>query len=345
MKFSKLKLRRDIITDTIADEYEGVKISSAKNQNQSNLTIEMEGKVPATLILYYNKDGTTTIVTTSGKNKEFSLEVAKVIVKKCTINEIRTNSCYFKSIRKEDFDIILKYLSDEYQAEILSPTNINYGKQYKIKGVQGDTLNFNYWDKGALQIQGKPLLLFSQSLEILSELLPFKEVIQQQLEYYFYSIKTEIVIEELENRIPVSFSHLDDKIKAILTPAMVLRKTDLELQDYSCYAYPVLRALEGVIKQFFRDQGTIIQREGFGAYIKPTNTGTGYELTSSARTIISCSKKEMFIIDMYSFYYTNRHGLFHTDGLISTTRILTKPEAESIINDVLDIIETGYKSL
>lgn len=46
----------------------------------------------------------------------------------------------------------------------------------------------------------------------------------------------------------------------------------------------------------------------------------------------------------YSYYKKNRHGLFHIDGCIDTSRIVeTKEEAIDILGEIFDIFEYSCK--
>ena len=48
---------------------------------------------------------------------------------------------------------------------------------------------------------------------------------------------------------------------------------------------------------------------------------------------------------MYNYYRAKRHELFHMDGNVETSKILSRNEAESIINTTLNIIENAFVTL
>ncbi|MDE7310879.1 MAG: viroplasmin family protein [Eubacterium sp.] len=50
----------------------------------------------------------------------------------------------------------------------------------------------------------------------------------------------------------------EDTILKLLSPSVSLRKVNIDLEDYSCYTFPVLRALEGYIKYLFGLKGIVI---------------------------------------------------------------------------------------
>lgn len=345
MEFNKLHLNRELIETTINDNLNGAEIIEKKEPpGQIVYKFKVSGQPDANLNIYYNHDGTTSLTYKTGKNHDFSLSIAQTIVKKCSLKEFKAESFYIKKIREDDFETVLDFLKTECGAEIKEPTKIAHGKQVKAKGKQGDILSFNMFDNGSLQIQGKPLLLHSQTIEILSELLPFKDVIQQQLKFYETNITSADILGELENRIPTAYLSIDDKLKSIISPSIALRKVDIELTDYSAFAYPSLRGLEGVLKQIFRDKGIIVRSEdNFGDYF--IDKGIAIEIRKESKEIINCEKTCNCLIKLYSVYRSQRHALFHVDGLVSNTKIINRAEAEMLINLILNILEETFVSL
>jgi len=341
LSFSKLNINRSLIDKTIDDSLNGATILEKKVAlNNYTYKFKVPTQADASLNLYYNVDGTTTIQYQTGKNHDFSLKIAEAIKEQCSLKEFKADSFYIKKIAEVDFTTLLDFLKTECDAEVAEPTKLPHGNQYKVKGKQGDTLSFNFYNNGALQIQGKPRLLHNQTVEILSELLPFKEVIQEQLKFYETNISAGEILSELDNRLPVATSQLADKLKAIISPSLALRKIDIELTDYSAFAFPVLRGLEGVMKQIFRDKGIIVNKDGFGEYIE--DKGVSIKLNKETQDRINCTKSCKVLADMYSILKTQRNFLFHVDGLVDNTRILDRNQASSLINTVLNIIEDSF---
>ena len=97
------------------------------------------------------------------------------------------------------------------------------------------------------------------------------------------------------------------------------------------------------MKQIFRDKGIIVKKEGFGEYFK--NNGVDFKLTDATKSKINCSNTCGVLCDLYSLYNNKRHMVFHVDGLVETTKVLDRKEAEDIINSVLNAIESSYLKL
>lgn len=339
-----LSLDREKLKKIITDL--GGKYDIEVTEKPNGLTIykfRATGISPASLNVYNIKDGTTTLQYKTGANQDLSLEIANLIKDNCSIKEFKSNSFYLKSIRDEDFETLIEFLGEENTIESDSETDKKH-RTVKIKGHQGDTLTLHRHSNGSFQAQGKPRLLFNDVICLLSDLMPFKDVIESQLSFYETNLTSGDIIGELEIKLPVSWGHIDDKIKIILSPSIAITKTDLQLDDYSFFAFPALRALEGIMKQFFRDNDILINnKDGFHEYI--LNRGLKTILTEKSKEKINCQKTQKAICDIYSFYSINRHSLFHVEGTIVNTKVLSYQEARHIIDYAINLIENSFISI
>lgn len=338
MTFKGLSLNQKNL-DSVIESFENCTIKSKKVNTKYDTTyvLDVRGS-EASLNIYKNANGLTSINPKTGKNPDISTEVAEHIVKHCVLPDRKVDSLYLKEISREDFNTVVEFLV-ENDAEIEEEKNITGGIQKKIRGIQGDTLIFKHFDKQSLQIHGKPILLFHETIEILSELCPFKEVLELQLKYYSVDLKSNDVMKEMAERLPVAFPKLHDKLKIIISPSLALKKiVDIELLDYSTFAFPLLRGLEGVLKDLFYPLP--ITNEGFGESFYYHN-GEHF-LKNEVKQTISDWSKHNKIEKVYRYWVKYRHSLFHVDSNITTTRVLNRLEAETIINSALNIIEEVY---
>ena len=340
-----LNIDRDKIGKVINENYAS-KFDISLDEKPNNLWVykfKGTGIQPAILNVYYVNDGTTTLYYKLGTNQDLSLEIANLIKDNCSIKEFKSNSFYLKSIRDVDFETILEYLALENEIET-DEINIK-GRIVKVKGKQGDKITLHHFSNGAFQAQGKPRMIFNDVIAILSEVMPFKDIVNSQLEFYETNLTADDILGELETRLPISSQYLLDKVKSVLSPSLALKKFVIELDDFSAFAFPVLRGLEGVLKQIYFDNGIIIGKEGFRDYLQIDGGGINVTLSSNTTNKINCGKTHKAICDIYSFYNYNRHSLFHMDGTIVTSRILNRTEAESIINNALNLIESSISNI
>ncbi|MES2395491.1 MAG: type II toxin-antitoxin system RnlA family toxin [Bacteroidota bacterium] len=345
-EFKALVIDRQKIDTTIEECFNGCRITNKRENRPGDVTytIDVEGS-EALLTIYSNTDGTTSIAHNLGKKKDLSLQIAQVIKDKCGRKEININSFYIKKIAKEDLNTIFEFLA-ENGAEIGDSKSMPHGTQRKVIGKQGDILTFSYFTNDALQIQGKPVLLFNDTIEILSELLPFKEIIEQQLKYYSVNLTTGDIMGEMENRIPNAFPKLHDKIKAIISPSIALRKIkEIELMDYSSFVFPVLRGLEAIIKQLLSPDFIVKQDVGFKPYFLLNFKTQESYLNQEVKDILKNPKKCLCIEKAYNYYKFQRHRIFHADSIAANITVLNHAEALQIINASLNIIDEIYLDL
>ena len=301
------------------------------------------GEKLAQLNIYENNDGTTTLHYAVGQNQDLSQKIAEEIVKISAIKEFKSHSFYIKSIRNEDFkaliDIIIEY-GNIVEEEIVD------GKKttIKIRGKQGDKIVITKHSNNAFQVQGKPMLLFNEIIEVLSDFMAFEEIIQQQLTFYETNLTTADIRGELQAKLPNSFHLIEDKLKVIITPCLALQKIDIELEDYSAFAYPSLRAIEGVLKQIFLKNGkTIGYKEGFGEFIIKDNGK--YTLESEFEKELNNTGIASKICNLYKYYNIHRHSLFHIDEDIINSKVISLHEANNIITTSLAIIDDCHYCL
>lgn len=332
----------DVLNENLSDKY-----TISKESKPNGLIVYKfigTGIKPASLNIYFINGGTTTLHYKIGANQELSFDIASLIKEKCSIKEFKSNSFYLKAIRKVDFETILEFLVED-QNIILSDVIEKNGRKVKVEGFQGDEVTLFHYTNDAFMIQGKPRMLFNDIVVLLSEMMPFKDIIEKQLEFYETNLTATDIIGELENRLPISGKYLEDKIKIVFSPSLAVSKIIIELDDYSFFAFPALRGLEGVLKQIFKENGIVISsKDGFGDYIH-NRGGINTVLSDLSKEKIKCQKTENAICEIYSFYNSQRHSLFHMEGTVINSRILTFQEATHLINFTINLIESSFDSM
>lgn len=342
MSYENLKLDRDKILPTLQSLGLGI-VGPVLKGKEIHFQISYANEPDALLVFYYKKDGTTTISTSRGSNKQRSEELATIVSENCLFSNLDNISLYVK-VSRDDFNDAIAYLAEECDATLDSETNISGGKQYQYSGSRGDRLTIKFFDKKqAMQVQGKPLFLYSDLIEILCELLPYEQIVKPQFEARKIECTTTEILSELQVALPNAYDFLQDKTRAIISPSLALRRIDIELTDYTAFVMPALRGLEAYLKQLFLLKGiSVDSHKGFGSYL----TGSiPAKLNSSTTTLLGCSQTVSAIESSYQYWSSQRHVLSHVDGVVSTTRILTRTEADQILCDVLRIIDESYAPL
>lgn len=342
--YKALNINREKIVSVINEKFSPKSINgpTPKGNNLYHLSIVVQNNDEALICLYYNNDGTTTISTKQGKNQKLNERIAEEIKSSCILDQ-RTSVEVYVHISKTDFNDALNYLTSECEAKIEGNSVVSGGQQYKLIGKYKDKLIIKYFDKNeSMQIQGKPLSLYNDLISILCELLPYEEAVKCQFSVLNINRDIDGVRNELQARIPNAYSYLDDRLKAIITPSIAFKHVEMELEDYSIYVMPLLRGLEGYLKQIFvTNKLDPIGKKGFGSYFCFNQITNQFSLVSSYSSAFGPIKSNQ-VVNIYSYYHQRRHQVFHVDETISTSTILTKSEAADILNEILDLMDSNY---
>jgi hypothetical protein len=307
------------------------------NGKQANYTFEIPDQEPSLVSIYYKINGTVTINTVFKRNEDMGAKIAEHIIEHCQYQAPAAKQLYKKDVSVGDFQAILDYFG-AFSVAISDPKPIAHGTQYTVMAEDGGTIHINRFNNNAISVQGESIFLKLTLIDILSQVLPYKEVIDIQLQTIDVETTVDEILDELSEIIPSAIQFIDPTIKSIIAPSIVLRKMQVNLEDYSFIVYPALRGLEGVIKQMFNMQGVIIG-DNFGGKIT-FDPDSGSSTLDPAYITFFTANMTSAIEKAYSYYKTNRHGIFHVDGTIVTTRIIeSKDEGEEILGEVFALIE------
>lgn len=190
--------------------------------------------------------------------------------------------------------------------------------------------------KNNLLIQGKMTILFQMVLSYLTETIGEQNIIQIFKDAYRKTIKQKemevefnTILEKLPNDYP-------ENNKCLIRQAIINIKYYVVSEDYSQYAFPALKALEGHLKYLFYKHGIMITKQGFDMF----NFNAGKFVLKN--NVILDIKVVSYIENCYNCWHAQRHTLFHFGDIIGntdTSRIIkNKSEANEIITKVLDLI-------
>lgn len=334
---------RDLIVSIGTKRWESFEVSDLKVVGDAQrCDIIADGK-NAMLDFYFKKDGTTNIKPI-GKNIEISSTIKALLEEECAFdNSIPAKSYSFKKIPPEWVSKLLEYLSslDGVKVEHKQVETTPAYDCYQFTSKIGDKLTVNLYKTETLTLQGKPAYLYGEAISLLSYCndVSIDDIVDTINSFHNIDVKTTDVRDELKTLLPRSYSNIDDMILKLLSPSISLRKVKIQLEDYSCYAFPALRALEGYIKYLFG--------------IKKVNIGNNFykifddiTLVPDIATKIGDTTYQTELERLYSYLKGNRHVLFHAEQiLIGTTILEDKREADEIVNNVLNLIETSYTNI
>jgi len=348
MTFKNLNIDRNKFDETIQEWSDlDEKIEPVKKGHGYHFCIPKDNS-EALLVVYYKNDGTITLDPTAGKNKELSKELAEYIKDNCLITERKSFSLSFKDVSGEDFSLLLEFLTEELEATVTEDNISDTRRLFRVKGALKDEIVITYYNNKTVLVQGKPLNLYIEIKLFFYEILSFEQVVKTESDTYKVDLKVEEIRHEIESYLPTAFSFLDDRLIRILTPSLSLAKLDIQMEDYSSFAFPALKGLEGYIRQllmFKGNDGGVKNANKLGSLFKEDPNNYSW-LQDFAKTDIDCDATCSALEKSYNFWKSKRHPYFHVDRHIQMTPIIwNKGDAETIIHEALTLIEETYSQI
>ena len=353
MTYKKLNIERDKIqplvsefcNSTIKDFNISSKLVRKGQEEQFTVSGIYQGSKKEVKISFIsNQEGSTTINYKMGKSQDVSKKIADFICEKAITDNRDCSISSLNGVSSEDFELVIESLQADYESFEVENNTIDHGIQKKVKINTGENIIFNYYNTGTLTITGRPLLFHSSALNYFTELNYLKpaERFNTTVKYYQIDTKYTEFEQELINRLPNAFHHIPENIKSLILSGVILEKIEVDLPDYSSFAFNVLKALEGLMKHILFEKGITIERS-FNIFKKDSEP---VEIRDSISNTISCSKTNQVIENTYEFYKRERHTLFHTEYLDISTRIIeNREDALEILNNALSLIDDSYNIL
>lgn len=346
MIYKKQKLNRNIIPQTIVG-YLGHEITPIVRKNANCDIYRYNIDSESMLDIYYNTDSTTTLCCV-GKKAEIAEIIAQEIINNCSLtlpNPIR--ALYLKGFSQEKLEVVLQNIKNTgCNITILSDTEI--AKRYEVTNTYNENIKIHYFPStGALNIQGKGYSVYNSILSSFDTFISLEEVIESNLlANNIENITTSELVEAMKKAFPNSYPFLNGVIANIISSSFFLTKIENEeLPDYSWMIFPILRGLEGVIKKFLLLSGIRVNKT-FGEVFEPISHGaTIYKIKDCHSITINNRTHCASIEKCYNYLVANRHGIFHINSAINTTRQINREEAIEIFNELVELIETSYSEI
>ncbi|OIJ17363.1 hypothetical protein BKP37_02335 [Anaerobacillus alkalilacustris] len=330
------------------DDFHFISLEEKGNVNKCDFTVNDK---PCSLNFHSKNNGTTTMSPT-GKNTEFSSVLKERIIELSDYKDTGVSKSHTFRITQEWSYKLVDFLEglEDISKDCIHHENPKY-EQCKFLSTKGDRLNINIYETGKVVLQGKPAYLYTEAMSFLSYCpeISMTDVVEANNSFHEVDVKVEDTRTELQRLMPNTYGKIDDTLFKILSPAIALKKIGREVEDYSCYAFPALRALEGYLMHTFSIENIVIGHkygEQCGSHFKYVKRNDSHVLKKDTVDRLSNHKSKAVLEEVYNYLKKNRHTLFHSEQILFTTRILEdKLEADQIVNEVIDLIERTYTYL
>lgn len=258
------------------------------------------------------------------------------IIGKTQITLNNKKSFSIDGVVEDDLDILIEYLRElGCQVEEKTVSNDAVRMCYHISGKHREVLTLNYYTNQKLLIQGNITRLFVDFITLCTDV--FSEEVMRQEQKKFFEVNDadlKVFDTNLRNYIPENYDKIEGKITTILLPSLLVMNKPLDLPDYSCYSFPALKAIEGVLKKRIGIETPLDQKESIGIHF--LCDGENFKLKSCS--LFTRPALAAAIEEAYRIYHKYRHTTFHFDESTETTRLVSYDEAKDIIDKCLKTI-------
>ncbi|MGG3990065.1 type II toxin-antitoxin system RnlA family toxin [Bacillus smithii] len=353
-------LKREKICDSIRKFYSlrGIpcRVSEIQEVGGTRRRVNIEEKDGLTFFIdfHFKKNGTTSIETNNGNenSREIKKQIAEFIIAdpECALgDDVTSGSKYYiaNDIEYDDFEGIMELLceSDYYNSH--TKQTRDYFEQYKFRGVYNESLTIHYYKtKKKILIQGIPLLLFTEAMSLLTELIELDDIPHFFNENYNINLSKNDVEELFDHYFPYSSDKHPVKLKKVLYQAVYNLQIKGDMFTYSYLVFPALKALEGHLKYCLHNYSISLENNKFNMF-KFDESRTRYFLKTEHHSKVGDPSRINYFEKAYNFYNRQRHSLFHWADPslpIDDTRELENiGEARTIILDTFKIIDEYYK--
>jgi hypothetical protein len=310
-----------------------------------------------TVEFLFIQNGTTTIHTKIGKHHDKGEQLALYLKDKLVGDSRKSISVSVRNIDQDAFNLLIEFLQelkneDSDIAEISVAPNSENQTQKSIRATSkyNDSLTLtHYRTTNTLLIQGKPLYGYYQVSYFLAKFTDmngFLEIVYKGEESpNIVDVDKNRIEAELKALLPNAYSSLGEGILTMLRTSYTLKDISISLPDYSCYVFPALRALEGVIRKLLFNEGYPIEENNnsfSGIFYKDSRMN--YLVDNDFKQRISNSKVCDALEHCYNYFVQQRHTLFHANDFTDSSRFIsTKEQATQILEKVVKTIDTAYK--
>ena len=275
----------------------------------------------------------------NNKYNDMADELAKRALSDNARVPIKGDSWYsIQHIKQEELQAVIDLMIAEHRDIHNQKFDKPNSTVYKLE-LAKNKLTITLFKNGdrTLLVQGSNTILFQIFITYVNELigLDADQIISNA---YRKNVDSRKVSEEVKTICPDFPSNYPENIQRLIRQSIINLSYYVESEDYSQYAFPAFRALEGHMKYLFSTVGIIINLNGFDCFQYNTTINEYYLPPSKITDSTLKAKLEKY----YNFFHANRHTIFHFGeiaGSTDTTRILeNKEEADKLIKKCLSYI-------
>jgi len=331
--YKDINLNRAIIEETISRfvDASGVRLRGVSDKPGSpglRVIIGSAGIEDATVEIFFNNTGTSTLHYKLGKNQELGRKLADALYETIHPDDFITINLGIKGIDLDDAQALIEELTESAEADIevafYAQSERRHIWKLKSKKNSDELTVTQHETTNKLQLQGRPLSCYRELSYLLTEILEINAlecILFKKEENRAEFVCVEVAEGALKDRFGSCFDNLPAATQKLLLASLCVRLASPVLPDYCMLVYPELRSLEGAIKQRLSEKNLSNQEDSFGGFF--TNTNGQFNLKTQYQAYVNDAKLQSDLGNAYTFFNKHRHGLFHMEEMPTASRMIS----------------------
>lgn len=296
------------------------------------------GKETGVITFYFKKSGLVSINPQGGLS-EICDRCCDYVIRQTTIPNLQKKSFSIRGCLMDNYDYFKVELVEQHKFKVnVKPGSGNsvIKEGIIVEGGNRGKVTATLYSNGTFMIQGNVTPAFVEVMtEAVSWLLDADNadkvgnVISLENVTNMFSTDINVLIPNLS-----VCGDTDNVIMRMVMTSIALFNSGVIVDDYGCYTFGMLKALEGLLKLRLEiDYGVI---DKLGDYFYYDTSSHSHRVSGSAYD--SNIKLKMAISKTYNYWNSRRHSSFHADAQISTSTMYTYEDALAIGTKCLECI-------
>lgn len=313
-----------------------LKLEILRPDNDKMVCRISKGRATGVVNIYKKKNGLVSLTVQGAKGLQDVCEsCCDQIIQRTAIPNSLRKSLTLRESAKDNIEYLKEELTNSYHLTITAKqTGGAYVSEvFEVCDTAGVKVCCSFYNNGTFLLQGNVTPLY---VTVMTEALRWLVTPEQTAnisDLITLNNTTQIFSEEICELIPnlSVCGDTDGIIERMVKTSVSLFNSGIVVEDYGCYTFGVLKALEGVLKlRLSEDMGTIGTLGDHFHYDRPSrrhriNT-TLYDDSIELKKAINKG---------YTCWASARNSSFHADEQIATSTILSYEQAIEIFNDAL----------
>ncbi|WP_346347611.1 type II toxin-antitoxin system RnlA family toxin [Shewanella chilikensis] len=295
-------------------------------QKGTRIVFGRTGNKFATVNVFFNKDGTSTIQYLTGANHDIGKLMTDHLYGSINPAEFEQVNMVLEGFTESAILPVLEFAAEESHIKVVVHAQDEHRTVWKIRSEEyQDELTVTLHIRtDKLQIQGRPLSCYRVFIFNLSELLDLQgleKVLIRQEDGNAEIVQQEVARSYLQSVLGESYERLHSNVEKLLISGLCVKLASPNLPDYCMLLYPELRSIEGALKSKFMALGIEVGKDGFGDFfVKDQGV---HVLNADCAALCANAEAAKIISEAYTFYNRERHGLFHMEALVEASRMIS----------------------